>query len=88
MSKRALRRHHSIRMKAKARRVAAFSWGYSISNQPLDRIEMMMRYAERNCNHLARCSGYCCGNPRKWFKDLKLQEIKFNIIANEQESDY
>lgn len=27
-------------------------------------------------NHLAGCSCYMCGNPRKWWKTKTLQEIK------------
>jgi len=28
-------------------------------------------------NHLAVCSGYCCGNPRKWFDEPTMQERRF-----------
>ncbi len=28
-------------------------------------------------NHMAACSSYCCGNPRKWFRELTMQERKF-----------
>jgi hypothetical protein len=42
------------------------------------------------------CSSYCCGNPRKWFGDLTLQEQRANdweailrecIEGNAQASD-
>lgn len=25
-------------------------------------------------NHIAHCSGMCCGNPRRWFGELTMQE--------------
>jgi len=28
-------------------------------------------------NHLAVCSSYCCGNPRKWFGEFTMQERRF-----------
>jgi len=28
-------------------------------------------------NHLAHCSGPCCGNPRRWFREPTMQERRF-----------
>ena len=28
--------------------------------------------------HCKPCSCYMCGNPRRWFKDLSIQERRFN----------
>lgn len=47
---RAVRRYHLERMKRRARRIYPWSG---------------VR-AERLANHLAVCSGPCCGNPRHW----------------------
>lgn len=57
-SKRALRRHHLQRMKAKARRVYHF-------HHPVK--------AAKYANHLKTCSRYCCGNRRK-YEGASLQE--------------
>lgn len=71
--KRARRRRDLLRMKAKAVRI------YSRFDLPgWDR----QRHAKL-ANHMAACSGYCCGNPRKWFGELTMQERKF--IAEEIE---
>lgn len=51
------------RMKAKAERVG-------------DRYNLPGNWAKLY-NHLAYCSGPCCGNPRKWFKERTMQERKF-----------
>lgn len=36
-----------------------------------------------NADHLAECSCYMCGNPRKWFGDKTIQERRFEIAAHE-----
>jgi len=67
MHKRERRRHDVARMKAKAKRLAIMhnavqGWGHP--------------YAKLY-DHLAHCSGPCCGNPRRWFKPkegLTMQE--------------
>jgi hypothetical protein len=55
------RRHHLDRMKAKAVRV------YGRRRQDT-------KSCEKLANHLAQCSGPCCGNPRRWFGELTMQE--------------
>lgn len=52
--KRAERRHHLDRMKAKARGLAGLYNGPGVN-----------AFAKLY-DHLAHCSGRCCGNPRRW----------------------
>jgi hypothetical protein len=72
MDKREERRHHLRRMKAKARLVAKYSWGYSSSyhNQP-EKLDELLKRAEKWANHLKMCSCYGCCNPRRsgYFKN-------------------
>lgn len=66
MFNRAQRRHHKDRMKAKARRVACFSWGYSprYGMSAADAVAYQKK-SEKWADHLALCSRPgCCGNPR------------------------
>jgi hypothetical protein len=70
-SKRAERRHHSKRMKEKARRFARQD-GY---RDP----ENMARLH----NHLASCSCYACGNPRKHWNEPTIQERRQDAVLKE-----
>jgi hypothetical protein len=54
-------------MKAKARRV------YSRFALPGDD----GKRHEKLANHMAACSSYCCGNPRRWFAEMTMQERRF-----------
>lgn len=72
MSKRAERRHHLRRMKAKARKVYYF-------NSP-DR-------AIRLADHLASCSCCMCGNPRKWLKEKTRKEYESELKTEEGRHD-
>lgn len=56
----AIRRHHLQRMKQKARRVG-------------NERGLPGNY-DKLYNHLAHCSGPCCGNPRRWFGEKTMQE--------------
>lgn len=60
--KRAERRHHLDRMKAKARRIF-LRFNRDDARRP-----------EKLANHLAFCSRLCCSNPRKHFGQPTLQE--------------
>jgi len=40
--------------------------------------------AYKCANHIKLCSSYCCGNPRKWFHEKTLQELKAEISYCEQ----
>ena len=76
MSKRAERRHHSQRMKAKARRV------YRQNNS------FLRTWAEdaaaKRADYLKSCSCSMCGNPRKWTKDQTRQEDLADLKWKEQ----
>jgi len=62
MSKRAIRRHHETRIK---QRVADYFGGYA-------------RGQARQLGKLSHarqpCSCWMCGNPRRWFGEMSLQE--------------
>lgn len=60
MEKRARRIHDRLRMKAKAKRIG------EISGVPGN--------WDKLYDHLAVCSCRSCGNPRKHFKELSMQE--------------
>jgi len=59
---RAERRHQKFRIRERARRIMRL-WGTA-------NFDNVVRCAENLCT----CSGYCCGNPRKWFGEKTLQE--------------
>lgn len=61
--KRQRRRRDVARMKAKAVRIG--------------RQHHLPGNWARLYNHLAECSGRCCGNPRKWFGEVTIQERRF-----------
>lgn len=58
---RARRRRDKRRMKQKAIRV------YSRAGTPNP-------HDAKLADHITCCSGPCCGNPRKWFGELTMQE--------------
>lgn len=66
--KRAERRHHLKRMKAKARRIAA------VNGWP--------RIAERFYDVRTPCSCWMCGNPRRYLGEVTMQERKFIVAAS------
>ncbi len=75
-NKRALRRHHAKRMKAKAKMVAKLWWGF---DDPRD-INLAIKWADNLCP----CSRWCCGNPRKWWKERTRKELESDLDFNEQ----
>lgn len=70
-AKRAERRHHSKRMKAKARRFARRDNFRDPENMA------------RIHNHLALCSCHLCGNPRKHWNELTIQEKRQEAVLKE-----
>ena len=80
-AKRATRRHHKERMKAKARSLYRTGIHPHEGDQPLPR-------AHHYADNLTLCSGHCCGNPRKWFKYVTRKEERFALDAAEQEREY
>lgn len=75
MSKRAERRHHLRRMKTKAERIY---WQSPLAKYFGDSSPMI-----KTANHLKSCSCYMCGNPRKWFKEKTIQELKSDLDCRE-----
>ena len=63
MKKRARRIMDKLRMKAKARRIGARIGSTSYAARCV-----------KNADHLAVCSCYMCGNPRKWQNKPTLAE--------------
>lgn len=66
---RAIRRHHARRLKAHR----AGYWGFQ-SPQRADRTKPTPLQLGLLLNCPAMCSGPCCGNPRRWFREITLQE--------------
>ncbi len=71
LSKRAIRRHHYIRLKKKRK----YYWGVG---RELEADELGFVVSTPH-----PCSCYCCGNPRKWFLEISTQEKR--QLAKEQE---
>lgn len=85
MSKRARRRADKARMKARARRAYERLW-----RRPGDAPDWYdPKSHEKLADHMAACSCWACGNPRKYFKERTLQEQKFycDEVDDEREED-
>ena len=88
MSKRAERRHHSQRMKAKARRIHRQN-NYFLrtwANEAV-RYKEFEDAAATRADHLKNCSCSMCGNPRKWMKEQTHQEDLADIKWKEERGD-
>jgi hypothetical protein len=70
---RALRRHHRERMIQRAMRSLALSYE--------EDWEKRRQYAVGWYNHLARCSCWMCGNPRKYERRVTVQEKRQLLAA-------
>ena len=66
--KRSLRRHHRDRLKSNRKH---YWFG---DTWPMDSRQLGMVISTPHM-----CSGYCCGNPRKWFGELTIQERKAGL---------
>lgn len=62
--KRARRRRDKARMKKKAVRV-------------FGRFYCDPAKSEKLADHMAVCSGWCCGNPRRWWNEPTMQERRW-----------
>ena len=58
-----------------------FYTGGTASNEEAD--EQCARWARYRHSARADCSGYCCGNPRKWFGELTMAERRADDAAME-----
>lgn len=82
----ALRRFHAQRWKNKMKHYWVFKWELEKDkNAVLD-----PRHVGITAKSRARCSSYCCGNPRKFWKDerLTIQEKKHRDIFKAQLEEY
>lgn len=83
MAKRAERRHHSQRVKAKAYKTYRKSfWWYSNMSE-----EELNLFVCKTANNMAVCSRYCCGNPRRHYSGqgrFTKQEILSEVDMKEQ----
>jgi len=78
-TKRAWRRHHRARLKARA------EWMFSVvyyRNSP-ELLERLREWARRNYGHLAKCSCWMCGNARKWHGP-PLQERRLWAVTQDE----
>ena len=83
-----MRRHHRYRLMKKRKNY----WFGPLINNP-DRFSVWSRITYTENDELKRlnrlvdtphpCSRHCCGNPRKWFGELTLQEKKAEILFEE-----
>lgn len=71
----AKRRHHEERIKRKVRSYFNAKWALG---EPFE-AEVIGKVARTR----HRCSGYCCGNPRKWFGAITPQEQRQRDIERE-----
>lgn len=69
MTDRATRRAQKSRNKARVRRLLVTTW-HSAASDP----EWVARTTARMANHGKLCSCYMCGNPRRHFGDVTMQE--------------
>ena len=71
------RRHQLFKRKERAKRFANID---SSGNEKTRK--MMVENFLKNANHLAQCSCWMCGNPRKYFNEETIQEKKHKIEKN------
>ena len=62
----ALRRHHVQRIKAKVKKYRVLDYK-GVNDKDIGIIAKTHQL----------CSCYCCGNPRKWFKEKTIQEKRY-----------
>ena len=51
------------------------------------RVSFAYPSVEKITDHLATCSGPCCGNPRKWFGEITRGEVRAAKSHREQVAD-
>jgi len=96
MKSRSLRRHHAERIKEKFRRVARkiwnLGWNHTKKNEPPKSPVPPKQEDPRvvgiaASTHCVGCSCYMCGNPRKYFGEITIQEKIADINEKEQLED-
>jgi hypothetical protein len=78
-TKRALRRHHRQRMIRHALR--SYAIGYCFLGDDDEKREFREERARRLHDYLTKCSCWMCGNPRKFFKEVTVQEKRLAEAA-------
>lgn len=74
-STRALRRHHAARLKKVRKEYWSHRHGVSQANQ-MDERQLGMVIATPKL-----CSCFGCGNPRKWFNEKTIDEMKWQQFS-------
>lgn len=83
---RSWRRRQNKRIEKKSfNKFKALDWFDLTSETKDERKIALVNKAKKEKNHLKMCSCYICGNPRKWWNEITLQEKKANDIANSQD---
>ena len=77
--KRERRRRDYLRMKARAKRQQRYIWGDYFNEKELN------ERSARLANNLKACSCCMCGNPRKWWNELTIQERRFYQVDKYEE---
>ena len=80
-TQRALRRHHRERMIQRALRCCALSYVISEEENPQLRRKLVLGWYD----NLAKCSCWMCGNPRKHWRQITVQEQRQLQAARDQE---
>ena len=65
--------HQSNKHKARAKQIICDSW----------KIEPTEKNVGMTAKTPHRCSAWCCGNPRKWFKEKTIQERRIEDYSLE-----
>lgn len=85
LQKRALRRYHKERMKAKARRIASVFWGYGFDTFLR---EDLIRGVEQLADNIKACSCYMCRNQRhNYWLPLSERKTRQELLAELKEKE-
>lgn len=76
--KRAKRRADKERRRRQELRKITDIWYSNVSSRLPDFEQWREDYARRHADNRKSCSCYMCGNPRKYWKELTLQEKRFS----------
>jgi hypothetical protein len=71
---RSWRRHHRQRVKDRAFHILRDQWYIPARVPPLIKEDEIKEIAAKMADNMKVCSSYCCGNPRKHFNELTVQE--------------
>ena len=76
---RSIRRHHKVRLRRKAKKIAKL---FSLSTSKEDVEKFADNHAKHNADNLASCSCSMCGNPRRHAKGKDKLTIQEKRNAN------